>query len=138
MLEKFLVESGPDLEKENVTNELNKANREKEKCRKLIQNFNLFSDNAYLTLDGKREVKSVCGGVCCLILLVLIIFLTQHYLTIYFNANDYILSYQKATFNDNPDESDRRIDLTVGKDFKFIVSFITKDDYKWQDVSSYI
>lgn len=94
----------------------------------------MFTDDAYLTLDGKRTVTSMCGGVFCLILLVFIILLTQHYMTIYFEANNYVLSYEKAIYTELVDDSMKTMELKTGDNFKFLINFSQRDDFLWKDV----
>lgn len=122
------------MEKEPVTYELNHTNREKESCKSIINTLDLFTDDAYLTLDGKRTVTSMCGGVFCLILLVFIILLTQHYMTIYFEANNYVLSYEKAIYTELVDDSMKTMELKTGDNFKFLINFSQRDDFLWKDV----
>lgn len=93
----------------------------------------MFSTNAYLTLDGKRSVKSVCGGVCCIILLIFMIIVVQHFLTLY-SLNLYTVSYEKKLFIDHPE----KIELETGEDFMLAISFFQKGNNQWLDVSSIV
>lgn len=117
-----MIELEDNMEPEDVEPIVKSTNRAQERCGKFLNNFNLFNTTSSLTLDGERRVKSVCGGVCCLILLTFIFLVTYHFLSIYFNNNDYILSYEKKLDDANDIESN--IALKVGENFKFVLGFI--------------
>ncbi|TXI92590.1 MAG: hypothetical protein E6Q33_06340 [Neisseriales bacterium] len=102
----------------------------------MIDNLDLFADDAYMTLDGHRKITSLCGGVCFFILLIFIILLTQHFLSIYFDANDYVMSYEKAIYTSGLSEDSKVLHLTSGTDFKFLVAFNNREDFRWKDVSN--
>lgn len=84
------------MQPEPVEDQIPNTNK---KCNYLFS-FDLFNSNSQLTLDGKRSIQSVCGGVCCIVLFIFLCVLTSHFLTVYF-SNWHRVSMTKMTEQDS-------------------------------------
>ncbi len=101
-------------------------------CGKFVSNFDIFHNNPQFTLDGKRSIQSVFGGIFCICMLIFICFLTSHFLTIYF-SQFHRVSQNKIV---DQDSEDRKMVFEVGKNFKFALSFYKINNYDFLDVSN--
>lgn len=91
-----------ELEVEDVTvNE--QVYKKRSTFEKVLGKIDIFSNNNQLTFEGKRSVQSICGGVTCILFLILTILLTQYFLTVYFDESEYSVSYE--TIYDNKNEA---------------------------------
>ncbi len=92
----------------------------------------MFSNTSQLTFEGRRTVKSVFGGFCCIILFIFICILVSHFLTVYFS------DFNRVSINKVVDQRSeaRKIKLDVGKNFKLALSFTKVDDFDFYDVHS--
>ena len=119
-----------ELETENTSSEQQTYKR-RSNFEKICSKVDFFCNKSELTFEGKRTVQSVCGGVSCLILLVLLILIVQHFLTIYFSEE---YSVSEETIYDEREESNHLV-FEVGSSFKFMVSFFTPGNYSFHNVS---
>lgn len=111
-----------------------------------IKRLDAFRNPPELTLDGKRDVKSIFGALMFFILAALIIIVCVYFLHIYVSGTDYTVSHRRV-IDSNLNEIDTTstlgelnpgIQLTVGQNFKFAVAFNKKDKYFPHNVSQYI
>ncbi len=61
----------------------------------VFRSIDMFQTNAELTLNGKRSIQSVCGGMICLVLTALVIMVVANFVGIYLNNSDKMISYER-------------------------------------------
>ena len=108
--------------------------------------MDIFKNPPEFTLEGQRDVKSVCGGLMCFVLLILVLVVSTHFMQLYVDGKDFTVSQRRfidtdkdiIDYLDTFGEIYPGIKLTTGQNFKFAVSFNQKDAYIAQDVTQFI
>jgi hypothetical protein len=108
--------------------------------------MDIFKNPPEFTLEGQRDVKSVCGGLMCFVLLILVLVVSTHFMQLYVDGRDFTVSQRRfidtdkdiVDYLDTFGEIYPGIKLTTGQNFKFAVSFNQKDAYIAQDVTQFI
>lgn len=71
----------------------------------ILKKMDVFKVPAELTLDGQRDVKSICGGLMFFVVAALVIIVVVHFLQIYNQGTDYTVSHRKF-IDDNLSKTD--------------------------------